>query len=289
MANHISIKRDVLRKELNKFPDKQRPIAEHLLLALLIDANWKDGTIITEHEVLALKRGQVPIGLEAMAKRLGRTIQQLRTILSKMKINNQITSETTNRGTILTIVNYDSYVYVENETNKQKNENLTINQQATNNSEEVHLEEVHLEESKEVPTERENSTSSVRPNEQNYSLSETGKDLDLKTDTPVNRWIKKFQAYRPTAGHPLATLSPHDIADVRQRVAELIEWQTEPKAIELLQKAFEKPPRPSTVKQAVFACTKIVEASPPSSTGQHADTTPDVSQSIYKEWTGHAR
>lgn len=34
---------------------------------------------------------------------------------------------------------------------------------------------------------------------------------------------------------------------------------------------------------------KKFDAPPPSSTGQHADKAPDVSQSIYKEWTGHAR
>lgn len=254
------------------------------------------------------KTGKVKTSLGMMAEAIGWKERNLfkvpnkktmREILSKFESNGMIALESNAQYTEITIINWDAYQNTEHA-------KVTVDGSAKvtpdglpsglpsgsppiyNDRARKKLKEVK-EVQQSVHKERENSTSSVPPDEQNYSLSETGKDLDLKTDTPVNRWIKKFQAYRPTAGHPLATLSPHDIADVRQRVAELIEWQTEPKAIELLQKAFEKPPRPSTVKQAVFACTKIVEASPPSSTGQHADTTPDVSQSIYQEFKGYGR
>lgn len=138
MANHISIQRDRIKETVSMFPKKQQPFAEHLLLVLLLEANWQDGTISTDWEVIDIKRGEVPIGLEAMSDRLGCSFQTLRTILNRFKTNKLLTSRSTNRGTILNIVNYDGYTDYKNETNKQKK----INQQITNNSKEVKTKEV---------------------------------------------------------------------------------------------------------------------------------------------------
>lgn len=147
MANHISYQRDRFNETISRVPKRYRATARFFLYEILFRANWKDSEIATEYETLSLKRGQLPIGLHALAEDLGCSVQNLRTVLKWFETNKQITSETTNRGTVLTIVNYDSYVYAESETNKQKNENLTRNQQATNNSEEV--KEVQEEKNKE--------------------------------------------------------------------------------------------------------------------------------------------
>ena len=97
---------------------------------------------------------------------------------------------------------------------------------------------------------------------ENLSLSDS-KDLKLDTTKPVDRWVNAFHNHRPTAGHPFVNLSPLEIQDVKQRVQDLIDWQGEQKAVELLNGAFATHPRPTTLKQALLACSKMIEQSTP--------------------------
>ncbi|WP_326494329.1 hypothetical protein [Sphingobacterium sp. UT-1RO-CII-1] len=57
------------------------------------------------------------------------TVQQIRTSLTKLKSTNEITIKTTNKGTVITIVNYDFYQSGEDE---QPTKQPTSNQRITN-------------------------------------------------------------------------------------------------------------------------------------------------------------
>lgn len=76
-----------------------------LFIYLLVTANYED----KKWRGMDIKRGQTVIGLEAIAKRLGSTVQKIRTRLEKMTETGTITKEATNKFTIVTICNYESY------------------------------------------------------------------------------------------------------------------------------------------------------------------------------------
>ena len=92
------------------------------------DTNWHGITIY---------RGQLLTSREKLANRLHFTEQQVRTMLSKLQKTQEISCNSTNKYTIITICNYDKYQNgdrVEQPTNNQQitNKQPTNNQQITN-------------------------------------------------------------------------------------------------------------------------------------------------------------
>lgn len=85
---------------------------------------------------ISIEKGQVVISLENLAKKVGLSVQQTRTALNKLKSTNEITSQSTNKYSLITIVNYGKYQGIEEENNKQDNKqsnNPITNEQQTNN------------------------------------------------------------------------------------------------------------------------------------------------------------
>ena len=106
-----------------------------LFLHLLLKANHTEGTF--ENEVIL--RGQVLTGRKKLAQDTGMSEQQVRTSLSKLFKTNEIsTIKSTNKYTILSIVNYDTYQDSnsngnQHPTQRATNEQPTGNQQVTTN------------------------------------------------------------------------------------------------------------------------------------------------------------
>lgn len=97
----------------------------HIWVYFLLKANVKDGSW---HGV-DLKRGQLVTGRKALSTELNLSEQQVRTCLEKLTKTGYINQQTTNKYTVVTICNYDSwfdYGNVEQPTNNQQN-----NQQIT--------------------------------------------------------------------------------------------------------------------------------------------------------------
>ena len=90
----------------------------------LISANWKDGRF----EGRVIKRGSFVTGRKKLAEELGMSEQQIRTALKHLISTNEITIATTNKYSVITIVNYEMYQQV----NQQNNQQLTNNQPTTN-------------------------------------------------------------------------------------------------------------------------------------------------------------
>lgn len=95
---------------------------------LLIVANWKD----KDWNGIRIKRGQAIIGRFETSKKIGISSQQLRTSLNKLKSTNEITIKTTNKYSVVTIINYKNYQDEEKKaTNKTPSKQPTSNQQVT--------------------------------------------------------------------------------------------------------------------------------------------------------------
>ena len=109
-----------------------------LFLHLLLIANHRD----QDWDGITVKRGQCITGRKQLATETGLTEQQVRTALHKLTVTQEITTESTNRYTLITLVNYERYQAqdmscppAKQPTNNQQttNKQPTDNQQITTN------------------------------------------------------------------------------------------------------------------------------------------------------------
>ena len=99
-------------------------------LHLLISANWKDknwrGTTV--------KRGQLVTSIAQLSQAIGQSEWQTRTCLERLENSKQIIKQTTNKFSIITICNYDSYQCLDESTtqatHKQEHKQTTNKPQA---------------------------------------------------------------------------------------------------------------------------------------------------------------
>jgi hypothetical protein len=110
----------------------------HLFIYLLISANHKDGS----YQGQKVKRGQLITGRTKISAVTGISEQSIRTCLHKLESTNEITIKSTNKNSIITLLNYDLYQSEDNNenitnqqtTSKITNNQLTTNQQLTTNN-----------------------------------------------------------------------------------------------------------------------------------------------------------
>lgn len=86
---------------------------DRLMFSLLIwfqqHAAWRDIKVFNKGQVIELKRGQVLFGRDELAHEFNTTSSKIRSRIESMKNIGFLTTKTTSRGTIGTVVNYDKY------------------------------------------------------------------------------------------------------------------------------------------------------------------------------------
>ena len=97
-----------------------------LFIHILLSANWKQGNFLGK----VIERGQYPSSIEKLSTQTGLSIQQTRTALEHLKSTNEITSVSTSKFSVFTVVKYGLY----QTDNKQNNKQITNNQQARQQS-----------------------------------------------------------------------------------------------------------------------------------------------------------
>jgi len=106
------------------------PLVFRLFIYLLLTANSTD----KKWQGILIKRGQIITSYSALTRELtGKQqakigVQRIRTAITRLKSTGELTVKTTNKYSIITILNYDSY----QSTNRQANRQATGKQQATN-------------------------------------------------------------------------------------------------------------------------------------------------------------
>lgn len=104
----------------------------HLYVYLLIKANYTDSRF-QGHEV---KRGQLITGRKSLSEATSISQRTIRTCLNKLISTNEITMQSTNSFSIITIVKYEDYQCFEKKsTNKTSNERPASDQQVTTSKE----------------------------------------------------------------------------------------------------------------------------------------------------------
>lgn len=105
-----------------------------LLLANFEKKKWK-GIII--------EKGQVVVGRKKLAEELNLTEQQIRTALNKLKSTNNISIKSTNKFSVVTIINWEKYqFFLEKQPTKQPTNEQTNNQQITTTKKEKNNKEI---------------------------------------------------------------------------------------------------------------------------------------------------
>lgn len=109
-------------------------VVKDVFLHLLLTANFKD----TSWRKQELKAGQLVTSYKQLADNLGFSVQQIRTAVDKLKSTGEITTKSTNKYTIITVVNWEDYQSYEdfvtsNTTSATTNNQQTNNKQITNN------------------------------------------------------------------------------------------------------------------------------------------------------------
>lgn len=103
-----------------------------LFIHLLLSANHKD----QRWKGVLIRRGQILTGINKLSQQTKQTVQQTRTALNKLKSTNEITIESTNKYSVITICKWDSYQIIpednNNQDNNQDNKRTTNEQQTTN-------------------------------------------------------------------------------------------------------------------------------------------------------------
>jgi hypothetical protein len=100
----------------------------HLLIHLVLSANHEN----KEWQGNTIKRGQLITGLKSLSKETGISVQTIRTCLNRLKSTSEVTSKSTNKFRIITIVKYEDYQQDDKKLTSKITSSLTNNQQTTN-------------------------------------------------------------------------------------------------------------------------------------------------------------
>ena len=113
-----------------------------VFLHCLIKANYKE----KKHRGTVIKRGEFITSYEILAIQTNLTVQKVRTSLRNLELTDEITRQSTSKGTKISICNYDTYQTVDSTDNTPintpSNTQTTNDQQSNNNQSTTTKEEI---------------------------------------------------------------------------------------------------------------------------------------------------
>ena len=128
MAGFVKLHRKFLDWEWFDEPDMVKFFIYLMLKVNHTDKQWRGITI---------RRGQTVTSYSNLQRDTGLKTQRIRTILKRLKSTREITCKSTNKFTIITLVNYNTYGEYTNTVNKPSNRpsnNQATNHQQSNNN-----------------------------------------------------------------------------------------------------------------------------------------------------------
>lgn len=104
----------------------------HVWLHLLLNANHTDKKMWVNGREIELKRGQLITSRKSISEKTGVQQQKCYRILKRYESEHQIEQQTTNKYTVITIVNYDKYQNCEHQIEQKVNNKRTTDEQQMN-------------------------------------------------------------------------------------------------------------------------------------------------------------
>jgi len=117
-----------LHRKLKTWRWYKDSIMVHLFIHLLFSANRENGFFMD----IPVKRGQLITGLYSLNEATGISIRSLRTALKRLENTNEIIRKTTNKYSLITLLNYETY----QDKDKQSDKRTTIKRQSNDNKQE---------------------------------------------------------------------------------------------------------------------------------------------------------
>lgn len=114
MNGYINLHRKLIEWEWYSDPN-----TKSLFIHLLLTASWKDA----KWHGIEVKRGDVVTGRKELSRILGISEQSIRTSMARLKSTSEITSKTTNKYSVISINNYDTYQQINQPANQQSTSN----------------------------------------------------------------------------------------------------------------------------------------------------------------------
>lgn len=112
-----------------------KPTIAWLFIVLLIKANHKENKFMFNKEEIIIKPGQLLTGRVELSKITGLTVMQVRYGLECLKVTNVLTIKTTNKFSVITILKYEQYQNINQQSNQPvTNKQPTSNQPVTTNN-----------------------------------------------------------------------------------------------------------------------------------------------------------
>jgi len=138
----------ILYRKLRQWEWYQDSQMVHLFIHLLLSANRYPGN----WKGIDLETGQLITGLQSLRRDTGISTQSLRTCLNRLKSTGEVTIQSTNRYSLITVCKYHDYQI----TRKQESEiNSPANKQSTNNQQTANKQSTTNNKGKEREKERE--------------------------------------------------------------------------------------------------------------------------------------
>jgi len=172
----------------------QDPVASRVFFHIVLKANHRE----QNWKNISISRGQWVTSLQRIAEDLNLGVQQVRTALKKLEKSQNLTCKPTNRFTMITVCNYETYQENNSEGNKQTNNQITNNQQQTR------MEECKNNNPKELSL---SNLGGISPNLE--EVRERVNQLDLKHTDP-----EEFFRYNSAKGWMIGTTKVQNLDDL---------------------------------------------------------------------------
>lgn len=120
-----------LFRKFNQWEWRKNPEMVSIFIYLLLSANHEKG----KWQGIEIQKGQLITGRNSLSIQTGLSPQSVRTCIKRLKSTNEITIKSTNKFSIITIVNWEDYQVksTSKSTNNLTNNQPAINQQSTTN------------------------------------------------------------------------------------------------------------------------------------------------------------
>lgn len=120
-GNYIKLSRGLLEWEWYTDINTTR-----LFIHMLLKANWKDGNF----KGTTIPRGSFVTSIRKLSDETGLSDREIRTAISHLKTTGEVTSKTTSKFSVFTVVKYDLY----QTTDKQNDKQATSKRQTNDNN-----------------------------------------------------------------------------------------------------------------------------------------------------------
>lgn len=138
-----------IHRKISSWEWYDNDVVKSVFLHLLLNANYKERS----WKNVTVKPGQVLTSVRRLSNDLNHTVQQTRTALAKLESTNDITIRSTNKFSLITVVNWGEYQSCDDFSSKQNNDQnnikSTIKQHAAQQTTQQHLKKKRNKELKE--------------------------------------------------------------------------------------------------------------------------------------------